>query len=73
MSSKETQESAPSVSRCYVNDPEWGNDIAYAMNSAIEYLESEQFGGENAERQVAAYKEVARRIRRMMDRHITSR
>ncbi|WP_460199057.1 hypothetical protein ACE15N_21900 (plasmid) [Xanthomonas campestris pv. passiflorae] len=47
----------------------WDNDdLAFAFNSAADFLEMEEWPEDDCGRQVAAYKEAARRIRRMADR-----
>ena len=61
-------------SRCsdataYQDDPEWDDDMLYAFESAAGLMDQEEFGGENAERQEAAFREVAKRIRAMASRY----
>ena len=47
----------------------WDNDdLAFAFNSAADFLEMEEWPEDDGGRQVAAYKEAARRIRRMAER-----
>lgn len=54
----------------YQSDPEWHHDIAYAIEQAADFLDAEEFGGDNRERQEAAYREVASRLRKMLMRHL---
>ena len=54
----------------YHDDPEWKHDIAYAMEQAADFLDAEEFGGDNRDRQEEAFREVAGRIRRMLVRHL---
>jgi len=53
----------------YASDPEWHDDMMHAFDTAVNCMESEEFGGDNAERQEAAYREVAKRLRRMAARY----
>jgi len=50
-------------------NPEWHEDMMHAFDTAVNCMESEEFGGDNAERQEAAYREVATRLRRMAARY----
>jgi hypothetical protein len=54
----------------YKDDPEWPHDLAYAMEQAADFLDAEEFGGDNRERQEAAFREVSVRIRKMLIRHL---
>ncbi|WP_417459141.1 hypothetical protein [Kordiimonas sp.] len=49
--------------------PEWDLDMLYAFEAAAELIDQEEFGGDNADRQKAAYQEVAKRIRAMGKRY----
>lgn len=47
----------------------WTNDdLAYALNNAAEFLESEEWPEDDGGQQCAANREAAKRIRRMADR-----
>jgi len=47
----------------------WTNDdLAYALEQAAEFLDMEEWPTNDGGAQVAAYREAARRIRRMADR-----
>lgn len=57
-------------------DPEWDNDMMFAFETAAELIDNEEFGGENADRQMAAYREVAKQIRtlgRRYERRVTTK
>lgn len=51
------------------NDPEWGDDMLYAFEIAASCMAEETFPGDNPERQNAAFREVAKRIRAMARRY----
>jgi len=76
MNEPRDEESAPvqrsAACDCYAADPYWHDDMMHAFETAAELIDSEEFGGENADRQMAAYAEVAKRIRSMMKRYQTS-
>lgn len=55
--------SKPATKRLWNND-----DLAFALDSAAEFLELEEWPEDDGGAQVAAYKEAARRIRRMAAR-----
>jgi hypothetical protein len=45
-------------------------DLLYAYEEAAEYMEQKEFGGDDPRPQEAAYKEVAKRLRRAVTRMI---
>jgi hypothetical protein len=71
MSLENEMPSTPRATHCYANDPEWVHDLAYAMTCAVEFLENEEFSGDDSKRQEAAFLAVAGRISRMLQRHVS--
>jgi len=51
------------------NSAEWHEDMLHAFDTAADAMEAEEFGGDNADRQNMAYREVATRIRNMGKRY----
>jgi len=50
--------------------PIWNHDdLLYAFEAAAVCMDDEEFGGDEPEKQNAAFREVARRIRAMADRY----
>lgn len=56
--------------KTWPKDDAWHEDMCYAFDTAISLLDQEEFSGDNAARQMAAYQEVIKRISRMRSRYI---
>jgi len=54
----------------YPKDEAWHDDMIYAFDAAISLLDQEEFSGDNVERQMAAFQDVIRRIKKMRARYI---
>lgn len=53
----------------YPKNDDWHDDMLYAFDVAADAIDTEEFGGDNADRQMAAFREVAKRIRAMGKRY----
>jgi len=52
-------------------DSDWHDDMVYAFDAAISLLDQEEFSGDNAARQMAAFQDVIKRIKKMKTRYIS--
>lgn len=72
MDSEDAETKTPVHRHCSTADADgfdWHDDMLHAFETAADGIESECFGGANADRQNAAYREVGKRIRAMAKRY----
>jgi hypothetical protein len=56
--------------KTWPKDEAWHDDMVYAFDTAISLLDQEEFSGDNADRQMAAFQDVINRIKGMRSRYI---